>query len=95
MADTDDDAPSFLEKQRAARPWLDHLVRAAGRFQEQKGDYYAAGITYFSVLALIPIMMVAFAVAGFVLAGHPSTWSRFRSRSPRAFRAAWVTPSTR
>lgn len=36
MADTDDDAPSFLEKQRAARPWLDHLVRAAGRFQEQK-----------------------------------------------------------
>ena len=71
MADTDDDAPSFLEKQRAARPWLDHLVRAAGRFQEQKGDYYAAGITYFSVLALIPIMMVAFAVAGFVLAGHP------------------------
>ncbi|MFU9028258.1 inner membrane protein YhjD [Rhodococcus erythropolis] len=71
MADTDDDAPSFLEKQRAARPWLDHLVRAAGRFQDQKGDYYAAGITYFSVLALIPIMMVAFAVAGFVLAGHP------------------------
>ena len=71
MADTDDDAPSFLAKQRAARPWLDHLVRAAGRFQEQKGDYYAAGITYFSVLALIPIMMVAFAVAGFVLAGHP------------------------
>ena len=27
--------------------------------------------TYFSVLALIPILMVAFAIAGFVLAGHP------------------------
>ncbi|NMM91888.1 inner membrane protein YhjD [Rhodococcus sp. SRB_17] len=63
--------PSFLDKQRAARPWLDHLVRAGLRFQNQKGDYYAAGITYFSVLALIPILMVAFAVAGFVLAGHP------------------------
>ncbi|MGG7103093.1 inner membrane protein YhjD [Rhodococcus sp. 24CO] len=63
--------PSFLDKQRAARPWLDHIVRAGMRFQNQKGDYYAAGITYFSVLALIPIMMVGFAVAGFVLAGHP------------------------
>lgn len=65
------DGPSFLERQRAARPWLDHLVRAGTRFQQQKGDYYAAGITYFSVLALIPILMVAFAVAGFVLVGHP------------------------
>ncbi|MDH6279307.1 inner membrane protein YhjD [Prescottella agglutinans] len=66
-----DAAPSFLDKQRAARPWLDHLVRAGGRYQQQKGDYYAAGITYFSVLAIVPILMVAFAVAGFVLAGHP------------------------
>lgn len=65
------DGPSFLERQRAARPWLDHLVRAGTRYQEQKGDYYAAGITYFSVLALIPILMVAFAIAGFALAGHP------------------------
>nr|WP_282555517.1 MULTISPECIES: YhjD/YihY/BrkB family envelope integrity protein [unclassified Rhodococcus (in: high G+C Gram-positive bacteria)] len=33
--------------------------------------YYAAGITYFSVLALIPILMVVFAIAGFVLVGQP------------------------
>ncbi|NLE79322.1 MAG: inner membrane protein YhjD, partial [Rhodococcus sp.] len=65
------DGPSFLERQRAARPWLDHLVRAAKRYQEQMGDYYAGGITYFSVLALVPILMVAFAIAGFVLAGNP------------------------
>lgn len=66
-----DDAPSFLDRQRAARPWLDHLVRAGGRYQQQKGDYYAAGITYFTILAIVPILMVAFAVAGFVLAGRP------------------------
>lgn len=66
------DGPSFLERQRAARPWLDHLVRAAKRYKEQMGDYYAGGITYFSVLALVPILMVAFAIAGFVLAGNPS-----------------------
>ncbi|MFC9514149.1 inner membrane protein YhjD [Nocardiaceae bacterium NPDC056970] len=66
-----DAAPSFLDRQRAARPWLDHLVRAGGRYQQQKGDYYAAGITYFTILAIVPILMVAFAIAGFVLAGHP------------------------
>jgi membrane protein len=65
------DEASILEKQRAARPWFDHVIRAAGRYQQQKGDYYAAGITYFSVLALIPILMIAFAIAGFVLAGQP------------------------
>ncbi|WP_433606319.1 inner membrane protein YhjD [Prescottella agglutinans] len=66
-----DAAPSFLDKQRAARPWLDHLVRAGGRYQHQKGDHYAAGITYFTILAIVPILMVAFAIAGFVLAGRP------------------------
>lgn len=66
-----DAAPSFLDKQRAARPWLDHLVRAGGRYQDQKGDYYAAGITYFTILAIVPILMVAFAIAGFALAGNP------------------------
>lgn len=63
--------PRFLERQRVARPWFDHLMRAALRYQSQKGDYYAAGITYFSVLALIPILMVVFAIAGFVLVGQP------------------------
>lgn len=50
--------------------WIAHVIRAAQRFQSQRGDYYAAGITYFTVLALFPLLMVAFAVAGFVLAGN-------------------------
>lgn len=54
------------------RPWLDHLLRAGGRYQQQRGDYYAAGITYFTVLSLFPLLMVGFAVAGFVLAGNES-----------------------
>lgn len=66
-----DKKPSFLERQRAAHPSLDHVVRAGGRYQEQKGDYYAAGLTYFTVLAIVPIIMVAFSVVGFVLAGRP------------------------
>jgi len=62
---------SLLDKQRQARPWLDHLVRAGLRYNGQKGDYYAAAITYFSVLALFPLVMVGFSAAAFVLAGHP------------------------
>ncbi|MFD4429635.1 inner membrane protein YhjD [Nocardia sp. NPDC058497] len=66
-----DNISAAVEKQIGRRPWLDHLVRAGGRFQRQRGDYYAAGITYFTVLSLFPLLMVAFSVAGFILAGQP------------------------
>ncbi|MFF0491191.1 inner membrane protein YhjD [Nocardia sp. NPDC003482] len=60
-----------IEREVQARPWLDHLVRAGGRYQRQRGDYYAAGVTYFTVLSLFPLLMVGFAVAGFVLSHDP------------------------
>ncbi|MEU0544590.1 inner membrane protein YhjD [Nocardia sp. NPDC005978] len=60
-----------IEREIRRRHWLDHLVRTAGRYQRQRGDYYAAGITYFTVLSLFPLLMVGFAVAGFVLARDP------------------------
>ena len=61
---------AFLTKQRRQRPWLDHLVRAGSAYSERNGNHYAAAITYFSVLSLFPLLMIAFAVAGFVLAGN-------------------------
>lgn len=66
------DIKGFLERRRAAWPWLDHVVRAAGRYQDNRGDYFAAGITYFSVFALFPLLMVAFAIGGFVLVRDPA-----------------------
>lgn len=63
--------PTALEKARERAPWLDHLVRAGARYTERHGDHYAAAITYFSVLALVPILMVAFAIAGFILRSQP------------------------
>lgn len=73
MADADDSdsRPGFLDRRRAAHPGLDHVLRAWTRYQDNKGDYYAAGLTYFTVLAIVPIIMVVFSVAGFVLAGRP------------------------
>lgn len=65
-----DNGKAAVQRMIGERPWLDHLVRAAGRYQNQRGDYYAAGITYFTVLSLFPLLMIAFAIAGFVLAGN-------------------------
>ncbi|WP_028923796.1 inner membrane protein YhjD [Pseudonocardia acaciae] len=63
--------PSKLTELRARHHWLDHLLRAAQRYGDKHGDHYAAAITYFSVLALVPLLMVAFAVAAFFLRAHP------------------------
>ncbi|RVW04509.1 inner membrane protein YhjD [Rhodococcus spongiicola] len=73
-------APSFLDRQRAARPWVDHLVRAGRRYQQQQGNHYAAGITFFTILAIVPILMVAFAVVGFVLAGRPEVLTEIQDQ---------------
>lgn len=45
--------------------------RAGDSFGQHYGNYYAAAITYFSVLSVVPILMLAFAVAAIVLAGNP------------------------
>lgn len=47
-----------------------HLLRAAERFNDRLGNQFGAAITYFSFLSLIPIMMVAFAAGGYILASH-------------------------
>ncbi|TWS19231.1 inner membrane protein YhjD [Tsukamurella asaccharolytica] len=57
----------MLQRYRDKWPWFDHIVSAALRYQDKKGDYFGAGITYFSVFALFPLMMVAFAIGGYVL----------------------------
>jgi len=56
---------------RARYGWFDHALRAKTRFQEAQGSFYAAGITYFTILALWPVLMVAFAAVGALLASHP------------------------
>jgi membrane protein len=63
--------PSRIERLRARYEWLDHLLRAGTRYTERHGDHYAAAITFFSVLSLVPLMMIAFAVAGYVLFFNP------------------------
>jgi membrane protein len=63
--------PGVLDRLRARWSWFDHVMRAQGRYNDSKGDFYAAGITYFTIFALFPLLMVGFAVGGFVLASQP------------------------
>ncbi|GAB3926954.1 inner membrane protein YhjD [Microlunatus endophyticus] len=53
------------------RPMVAHLLRANQRFGGRLGNQFGAAITYFSVLAIVPIIMFAFSVLGFVLAIAP------------------------
>ncbi len=66
-----DGQPGLLQRYRLRYPWLDHLVRAGQSYTAHHGDHYAAAITFFSVLSLVPLLMIAFAAAGFVLADNP------------------------
>lgn len=49
------------------RPWAAHLLRMQDRFSNRLGNQFAGAITYFSVLALVPVLMFAFAALGFTL----------------------------
>lgn len=64
--------PSKIQQLRSRHEWLDHLARAGVRYTERHGDHYAAAITFFSVLSLVPLIMIAFAVAGYVLFFNPA-----------------------
>jgi membrane protein len=48
-----------------------HIIRALDRYYARLGSQFAAAITYFSLLSLIPILMVSFSIAGFILADRP------------------------
>ncbi|ORV86314.1 inner membrane protein YhjD [Mycobacterium interjectum] len=63
--------PGILDRLRARFRWLDHVVRAYQRFDERNGGFYAAGLTYYTIFALFPLLMVGFAAFGFVLSRRP------------------------
>jgi membrane protein len=61
------------------RPGVQHLVTAINRYNDRLGTQFAGSMTYFSFLALVPILMVAFAVAGFILASRPDMLTALRA----------------
>jgi membrane protein len=94
------DSLSRLARLRSRHAWLDHLVRAGEHYTETHGNHYAAAITYFSVLALVPLLMVAFASVALVLASNPALLAQLKAEIGKALpaglagSAAAVTPVT-
>jgi membrane protein len=58
----------------AKRPFVAHLLRAVDRFNLRGGVQLAAAIAYFSVLSLVPILMLGFSVLGFTLTVFRPEW---------------------
>ncbi len=63
--------PGILDRLRARFEWFDHAMRANDRFDESKGNFFAAGLTYYTIFALFPLLMVGFSVGGFLLSRRP------------------------
>lgn len=78
--DPDESKPGFVDRLRARYHWFDHVMRAQERYQDSKGDFYAAGITYFTIFALFPMLMVGFAIGGFILASQPELLADIQER---------------
>jgi membrane protein len=55
-------------------------MRAQERYRDSKGDFFAAGITYFTVFAIFPVLMVGFAIGGFVLSRQPDLLAEIEQR---------------
>lgn len=72
MATDEVQKEKLLPRLRRKYPWLDHVIRANDAFTERYGNHYAAAITYFSVLSVFPLFMVAFAVVGLAV-NHDQT----------------------
>lgn len=72
--------PGRFQRLRARYEWLDHVARAAIRYDKAKGDFYAAGVTYFTIFALFPLLMVGFATGGVMLAGRPALMAEIEHR---------------
>ena len=80
---TDDD-PGFVDKLRMKHGWFDHIMRMQERYTEQGGNHFAAGVTYFSVLSVFPVLMLAFAILGLVLRGNEDLLTQLQDQITEA-----------
>ncbi|MEO9140553.1 MAG: YhjD/YihY/BrkB family envelope integrity protein [Jatrophihabitans sp.] len=69
--------------------WLRHVLEAWGLLGRNHGNQYAAAITYFSFLALFPLLLLAVSITGFVLHSQPGVeadlFAHITDKVPGAF----------
>jgi membrane protein len=67
-----DEATGRWAALQARYRWLRHVLEAYRLLTRNHGNQYAGAITYFSFLALFPLLLLAVSVTGFVLHAHPA-----------------------
>ena len=72
--------PGILDRLRARFEWFDHAMRANDRFEESKGNFFAAGLSYYTIFSLFPLLMVSFSVGGFLLSRRPDVLTAIDSK---------------
>ncbi len=72
--------PGIVDRLRARYGWFDHVMRAQERYSDGKGNFCAAGLTYFTIFAMFPLLMVGFATGGFVLSRRPGLLHHIEER---------------
>ncbi|MDZ7887315.1 MAG: inner membrane protein YhjD [Mycobacterium sp.] len=79
-APSEPDKPGVMDRLRNRFAWFNRIMVAQDRYNYCKGDFYAAGITYFTIFALFPLLMVGFSIGGFVLANQPDLMTDVEER---------------
>ncbi|MBS9533900.1 inner membrane protein YhjD [Mycobacterium sp. M1] len=69
---TEQAKPSVLARLRERYGWLDHVLRANDHYEDRNGNFYAAGMSYYTIFALFPLLMIGFGVGGFLLSRRPA-----------------------
>ena len=79
------DEPGPVDKVRKRSAFVDHLLRMTERYGGAGGNQFAAGITYYSVLAIFPLLMIAVATVATVLAARPDLFEQLQNRIMDSF----------
>src|SRR5262245_42261456 len=61
----------LIEHGRIRFGWFDHLLRTFQRYQVRRGNLLAGSVTYYAFLSFFPLVALAFAVFGYVVAFRP------------------------
>ncbi|WOC11228.1 YhjD/YihY/BrkB family envelope integrity protein [Gordonia sp. MP11Mi] len=63
--------PALFEQLKTRWTWLGRVLGMQDHYNARRGNVYAAAISFIGILSLVPVLMVTFAAAGFVLASRP------------------------
>ncbi|WP_409426989.1 inner membrane protein YhjD [Mycobacterium sp. SMC-11] len=72
--------PGVIDRLRTRYGWFDHVMRAQERYDDCQGNFFAAGMSYYTIFALFPLAMVGFSVGGFLLSRRPEVLDEIENR---------------